>query len=176
MEVLTAREARGWLTTVGFVGLVSTDDGFPALPPAGFHRIDCWYPESSGKKVALARWMHRVLRAEEVLIWVRNWHVWPSMGHPPLMNRLRQAMGHSQSLEEFPAQLFSVNEAEDAVSLLIVPLQFSWDCLVAGSNFRFLCFFSHDGYYSLMTHDPILLAELHQSIFSGNWGKPKTSI
>jgi hypothetical protein len=174
MRVLTASEALVWLGPAGFVGSASLVNGFPALPPPSFERIDCWLPERSGKKVALARWIHRLVHGDdEVLIWVRNWEVWPSMGHLPLLDRLRQAMGQAKSVEKFPAHLFSTDEADDAVSVLILALEFSWDCLVVGSTFRFLCFFSHDGYYSPMSNDKSLLAQLHQSIASGNWGTLK---
>src|ERR1041385_8011743 len=172
MRVLTESEARTWLANIGIVDLGPAGHGFPAFPPPGFQRIDCWCPENSGKKVALARWMHRQLQTDnEILIWVRKWNVWPSMGHLPLLHRFREALGQPKDLEEFPAQLFSADESDDAVSLLILALEFSWDCCLVGAKHRFLCFFSHDGYYSPMTNDQALFAQMHQSISSGNWGK-----
>jgi hypothetical protein len=175
MRVLTSAESRRWLDSIGFRSPLSATDSFPLLPPTGFGQLNCSYPTNSGKKVALARWLHRSVATDnEVLIWLQNWTVWPSMGHLPLIHRLREALGENKSLDDFPAQVFSSEEGEDAISVLTLALEFFWDCLLVGSNLRFVCFFSHDGYYSPMTNDAILLAQLRKSLSSGNWGIMKS--
>jgi hypothetical protein len=62
----------------------------------------------------------------------------------PLFARLRQALGESRPLIEAPGHLLTPDEADDAVSILVVSLQFVWNCHILTSSGRDAVFVSHD--------------------------------
>lgn len=113
---------------------------------------------------------HRLKDDSCALVWLKNWGVWQSSGHVHLLLRLRQALGENRSLDETPGHLFSANESDDAVSVLILSLEFYWDCLLVGSALNFACGVSHDEYYSIMGKDDSIMLEIENKLASGKWG------
>src|SRR5208282_2944774 len=104
-------------------------------------------PKGSGQKAALTKWLYSFIKTEEqVLVFLRNWEVFPSAGHIPLLLRLRQAHGQAQSLAEYPGHLLTNHEADDGISLLLLSAEFFWDCFVLGKSAQTALFISHDEY------------------------------
>lgn len=160
MKCLTETECLRWIHASGVQGEFSTAlDLLSALPNLGLDSMNFALPRDPGRRVALARaifWQSKY-RAS-VLVWLRNWMVWPSSGHLPLVLRLRQALGCNKLLEDAPGNLLETNELEDALSLFIVALEFSWDCFVADAELRLICFASHDEKITLMSTDKQFLS------------------
>jgi hypothetical protein len=82
----------------------------------------------------------------ELLLWVDDWAVWPSVQHMPLFSRFRQAFGETRPLIEAPGHLVLPNEADDAISIITMPLLFLWDCHVLTASGREAVYVSHDAY------------------------------
>ena len=82
---------------------------------------------------------------------MRNWEIFPSSGHVPLLLRLRQALGEPRPVEEFPACIFAVNEADDAISVMLLSILFFWDCLVVPASGDPVFYASHDEFCDFFT-------------------------
>jgi hypothetical protein len=172
MKFVTEKEALSWLEGCGLPTSHCADatDFFGEIPFPNLSAIRYTLPTDSGKKVALARAVFsRAKFQSNVLVWLRNWMVWPSCAHLPLVLRLRQAMGSERSLDETPCHLSEPSESDDAVSLLIVSLVCCWDCLVFDANQRLICFVSHDEYMILMSTDEMFLNEIGARFESAKW-------
>jgi hypothetical protein len=64
----------------------------------------------------------------------------------PFFTRFRQAFGEDRPLIEAPGHLVTPEEVEDALSILVVSVQFCWDCHVLSAAGRDAVFVSHDEY------------------------------
>jgi hypothetical protein len=112
-----------------------------------FARVEHPHPTDSGRKVCLAKSVFHTLGSGETLIWVANWEVWPSSGHLPLSLRFREALGEKRPLDEAPGHLAGAEEIDDGISVVIMALEFFWDCLVLHSSGENMFFASHDEYW-----------------------------
>jgi hypothetical protein len=118
---------------------------YPNITSPPFHFVEFTIPADSGQKVAFGRFLYSLVEpAPELLFWLGDWAVWPSSQHMPLFARLRQALGESRPLIEAPGHLLTPDEADDAVSILVVSLQFVWNCHILTSSGRDAVFVSHD--------------------------------
>lgn len=163
MNCLTESECLNWLNQMGMPTSQFSKpvEFFAGLPFSGFTAKRFSIPEGSGRKVALARaifWQSKLESA--ALVWLRNWMVFPSCAHIPLALRLREAMGCRESLEERPGILVEPNRLDDATSLLIISLEFLWDCLIVDATLRLICFVSHDEHLLLMSKDDAFVAQI----------------
>jgi hypothetical protein len=118
-----------------------------------FTRSEYPHPTDSGRKVALARSVLQAFGSGETLIWVENWEVYPSSGHLPLAQRFREALGEKRLLNEAPGHLAGVEEKDDAISVVIMALEFFWDCLALHSSGEDMLFISHDEYWWFASKD-----------------------
>jgi hypothetical protein len=172
MKLVTEKECLSWLERFGMQTSQYSDaaDLISELPFPNLASIRYTLPEDSGKKVCLARTLFWQAKLEStVLVWLRNWMVWPSCAHMPLVLKLRQAMGGVQPLEDAPGHLFEQSETDDAVSLLIVCLVSYWDCFIFDSSRRLICFVSHDNYMILMSVDQAFLHQLGDVLETAKW-------
>jgi hypothetical protein len=117
----------------------------PDIQSPPFHFVEFKPPTDSGRKVAFSRFLYsQIDPAPELLFWLGDWAVWPSSQHMPLFTRFRQALGESRPLIDAPGHLLTPEEADDAVSILLVSLQFVWNCHILTSSGRDAVFVSHD--------------------------------
>ena len=147
MRFLSDSECVAWCVQHGYATRESTDEPSPTILDfeSDFHFVDFNFPNDSGKKVWLARTLYSLLdSAAELLIWLDDWDVWPSSQHMPLFRRFRESLGEHRPLIETPGHLLVPTEAEDGVSILIVALQFIWNCHVLSGSGREAVFVSHD--------------------------------
>ncbi|MEI7733196.1 MAG: hypothetical protein WCO56_26735 [Verrucomicrobiota bacterium] len=149
MRFLTQEDSFEWCkhhafkVTVSSNGLYETRD----LESVSSHSIRFSPPSDSGKKVALARAIVEQWELKSgMLLWVQNWGVWPSSGHLPLMGLVRTALGEKRSLHLTPGHLAGLEDKDAAVSILVVSLEFFWDCLVCTAEDGNAFFTSHDEY------------------------------
>jgi hypothetical protein len=174
MEAITPDECLKWLQAHGVptVQAVYHNELLQNLTSAGFETIKFQLPKESGRKVALARLTFKQFKSDShVLVWLQNWEVFASTGHKPLLIRLRQAMGCSTELEATPGHIFPLEELADAISILIVSLEFCWDCLVVGTNTNLVFFISHDDFYLIMSSEKQTLSGVQSILESGKWGR-----
>jgi hypothetical protein len=163
MKYMSFEQSVSWLTQRVPSG--ATIKGRPRLKAFGFDTFTCALPHDSGKKVALTKYLYGFLKTEEqVLVFVRNWQVFPSSAHVPLMLRLRQALGEAQSLAECPGHLLSKDESDDGISLMLLCAEFFWDCFVLGASGKTALFISHDEYFEFYTQDPATLVEFKRLV------------
>jgi hypothetical protein len=102
-----------------------------------------------GERVVRARAVMEWLRSGgEMLLWLGDWAVWPSMQHEPLFTRFREAFGEHRPLIDAPGHLIAPDEIDDGISVLTTALWFLWDCHVfsARRGPMFVC--SHDEWNS----------------------------
>jgi hypothetical protein len=173
VKAINEKSALKWLGDIGMpVGQYPTPSAFfHDIPFPHVASIRYTLPKKSGQKVALARHLFGHLEPKgETFVWLRNWNVFKSAGHIPLVTTLRRGMGCLERLEESPCHLFLENEIDDAISLLIVSLIFIWDCFVVDSDQRLMCFVSHDEYLVLMSKDQALLDKIGGVFESAKWG------
>src|SRR5438105_3510313 len=76
---------------VGEIEIAYSDHRFPAQCENKLHAARSAFACFSG--------------AEEILVWIRAWEVFPSCSHEPLFNRFRQGFGEVRSLLEAPGHL-----------------------------------------------------------------------
>lgn len=174
MRSITENECLLWIKDQGIqtTQYVNAADFLRGMPFQNFAAVRFSLPKDSGQRVALARGLLFQLKPQSnILVRLRNWMVWPSSGHVPLVARLRQAMGCEKALEEQPGHLFDSTEIDDVISLLIVSLEFYWDCFIVDSNQRLLCFVSHDGHMVLMSRDQAYLEHVREMIETAKWGR-----
>jgi hypothetical protein len=168
MRVLNINECLTWLKGHGFVGSESLGDLIGSIPCSKSGILKYPFPKDSGKKVVLARLLFQLLKSDtNFFVLIRNWNVWPSSGHIPLLLRLREALGSDKPLDEYPGHLFSENEGNDVISTLVLSLQFNWDCLLVGDNVRIACFISHDEHFFIMSANDALLKKCEDILKSG---------
>ena len=126
-------------------------------------------PEDSGSKVALAKMVTETLvTAPEVLLWVSDWQIWPSSGHLPLFDRFRQVHGERRTLSDSPGHLAGCTEVDDIISILVVSMEFFWNCLAITSTGDAAFFTSHDEFFKFFAEPPIL-REFRKKLESGGW-------
>jgi hypothetical protein len=171
MKSLTTPECIALLKQYGVA--ITDDERFSQVlkkaPFSAFHTANFPLPKDSGRKVALMRLLFGQIGTDcDVLIWLKNWEVWGSSGHEPLVIRLREALGCNQALDETPGHLFSSAEADDVISFLILSAEFFWDCLVLSSDLRVTLFLSHDEFYSIVCKEQENLARIRDILEKGN--------
>lgn len=140
MRCLTYEQCAEWCAhrnfpTRHFEGYIVGPDPDIQSPPFQFVRFKP--PIDSGHKVAFARFLYGLVNpAPELLFWLGDWSVWPSSQHMPLFTRFLEAFGETRPLIEAPGFLLTPAESDDAVSILIVALQFCWDCHILTASGR----------------------------------------
>jgi hypothetical protein len=140
---------------------IQTLSGLPLLAEVGYSGVSNRFPTDSGRKAMLAKIFLKSFGAEEtVLVYLRGWQIFPSGGHMPLLLRLRQSLGESRSLTDYPAHLFSKTEVDDAISVVILALEFFWDCFLMGETGELTVFISHDEYYEILAASPSAMDHL----------------
>lgn len=141
----------------------------PDIQSPPFHFVEFTLPADSGRKVAFGRFLYTLVDpAPELLFWLDDWAVWPSSQHMPLFTRFRQALGEHRPkhrpLIDAPGQLLTPEEADDAVSILVVSLQFVWNCHILTSSGRDAVFISHDEFGWFASHDESVAESVRRQI------------
>src|SRR5689334_8797579 len=167
-----------FLTPAEFVSWCK-ERGYPAGPregrtvpiadknPTGFSFVQFSIPSDSGRKVAFGRFLYSLIKpVPEVLLWLDEWAVWPSSQHMPLLTRFREAFGEHRPLISAPGQLVQSSETEDAISVLVVALEFVWDCHIISASGREAVFISHDEYGWYGSRDASETAAVQQKLVS----------
>ena len=168
MKCLTYDECAEWCSrrdfpTRNFEGYVVGPKPDLQTPP--FHFVSFTLPTDSGRKVVFARFLCSLLdAAPELLIWLGDWGVWPSSQHLPLFTRFREALGEHRPLIEAPGHLLTPDESEDSVSILVVSLQFVWDCHILTASGRDAVFVSHDEVGWFATRDESIAKIVRQKM------------
>jgi hypothetical protein len=168
MQFLSYAQCAEWCSQRGFPtrqmeGYIVGPD--PDLQPPEFHFAEFTPPVDSGRKVWLARFLYPLLQPQgELLIWLGDWAVWPSSQHMPLFTRFREAFGEKRRLIEAPGHLLTLEEADDAISIISVSLLFMWNCHVLSDSGRDAVFISHDEFGWFATRDPAVAATTREKI------------
>lgn len=143
----------------------------PDLQSPPFHFVEFKPPTDSGRKVAFARMLYSLIDPKpELLMWLGDWAVWESSNHMPLFTRLRQALGERRPLIDAPGHLLTADESDDAISVLIVSLQFIWDCHVLTASGRDALFVSHDEYGWFASRSELVAASVRRK-FEKDWNE-----
>jgi len=137
----------------------------PDIQSPLFHFVEFTLPTDSGRKVAFGRFLYSLVDPPpELLFWLGDWAVWPSSQHMPLFSRFCQALGEGRPLIDAPGHLLMPNEADDAVSILVVSLQFVWNCHILTSSGRDAVFISHDEFGWFASRDESVAESVRQQI------------
>lgn len=125
---------------------------YPDLLDRRYGTVSYLLPSDSGRKVALAKQiLDRLEAPPEMLLWLREWEVFPSCGHVPVIVRFREACGTTAPLDETPGHVAAWEERDDALSILVMSLEFCWDCFVLSSEGDTIIFVSHDEFIQVLT-------------------------
>jgi hypothetical protein len=168
MRCITYSECAGWSARRDFPtrhieGYIVGSHPDITSPP--FHFVGFTLPVDSGKKVAFGRFLYSLVDpAPELLFWLGDWAVWPNSQHMPLFMRFRQAIGESRRLIDAPGHLLTPEESDDAVSILVVSLQFVWNCHILTSSGRDAVFVSHDEFGWFASRDESVAESVRQKI------------
>ena len=165
MRFLTHPECVAWCEAHGFPLRALPGGHLPESQPNGLELTPYYPPADSGQKVGLATLLWWLLEPQsDVLLWLGAWDVWPSSGHMPLFERLRQAFGESRPVDEAPGLLVSPSEADDGISVLLLALLFVWDCHVVSGTGTDAVFVSHDEYGWFGTRDSARLSRAVETL------------
>jgi hypothetical protein len=170
MKFLSHEECVSWCAVHGYS--LSTRDGqpYPEIEPQGFHYAEFLLPKDSGAKVALAREALRAIGGSSgTLIWLRNWEVWPSSGHVPVIKSVRRALGENRNLQETPGHIPLADEDDEALSILIICLEFFWDCVMLAPGGCSFFYTSHDEYFVLGSKDEAAVEGLTSFVEKAGW-------
>jgi hypothetical protein len=168
MRCLTYAECAEWCSRRSFPtrhieGYVV--DPAPEIQSPPFHFVKFALPADSGRKVAFGRFLYSLVDpAPELLFWLGDWAVWPSSQHMPLFSRFRQGLGEDRPLIDAPGHLLTPDETDDAVSILVVSLQFVWDCHILTSSGRDAVFVSHDEFGWFASRDQSVAESVRRQI------------
>ena len=174
MRFLTPNECVTWCLERGYPAGACEASSIPVADkrPAGFHFAEFSHPADSGRKVWLARFLYSLIDpAPELLLWIGDWAVWPSSQHVSLFTRFRQAFGELRPLIDAPGQLVAPVEADDAVSIITVSLQFIWDCHIITASGRDAVFVSHDEHGWFGSRDASVADAVRGQIERGEGGR-----
>ncbi|MGJ4946764.1 hypothetical protein [Bradyrhizobium sp. HKCCYLS20291] len=139
VEFMSRREATKWCT----INQVSLDQ--TGLPDCADPEQKFDIPVDAQKRVQLVRAiMQEFSESRSLLVWLDDWMVWESGQWMPLFSRLRLSYGETRRLIEAPAQLFSVDQIEDATSFVVASVLFLFDCYIVCPQQRRIVMFSHD--------------------------------
>ena len=81
-------------------------------------------------------------------------------------------VNHPEPLEETPGHIFDSTETDDPASLVILSLEFYWDCLIVAAERPVICLLSHDEYCAFFSEKGEDLNAIREIFSSGNWGTP----
>ena len=130
------------------------------------------YPSDSGKKTALVKMLVNKSKPKgSMLVQTSGCHIWPSSGHVPLLLRLRESLGTNDSLEQYPGLLFQNGEINDVISVLIICVQFLWDCSLCEQGGGTIIMLSHDGWYRYGSNNSEKMDGIKLILSSGTWGE-----
>jgi hypothetical protein len=150
MRCLTYAEAAEWCRRCGYPVIDADSYGRPSPDiRRQFREIGLVPFTDLGEPVVRARQIMEWMSAGgEVLLWLRNWAVWPSMQHMPLFTRFREGFGEHRPLIEAPAQVITPSQLDDGISVLVIAMWSLWDCAVFSERRGpvFIC--SHDEWNS----------------------------
>jgi hypothetical protein len=146
MRCLSDDESADWCRERGYPVTANGAYGRPApLLDDRFSVVPLALPGDVGRRVSLAREaIQWVGRNGALLLWIDQWDVWPSAQHDALLTRFRQAFGETRPLSKAPGHFFEPSQFDDALSVLIVAMLFSWDCHVLSAVRGPVFFTCHD--------------------------------
>jgi len=152
MKAISDEACAAWCVANGLViDETATNRGLLSVPSSGDYReVRGNTPASAGKLLHLMRvFAAAILNQGEVLVWIREWSVWPSSEHLPLFQSLREAMGVRESLSQKPGMLFGVEEREAFISVAFTAILFLWDVYLVAADGRALLLASHNEYITV---------------------------
>jgi hypothetical protein len=157
MRILSNEECVEWCRERGYPTYESPGHTVPRASerPENFHSVEFRTPADSGRRVWLARELLSLLNPKpELLLWIGDWSVWPTCEHMPLFGRLRAALGENRPLIEAPGHVLSPADADDALSLLVLSMLFSWGAHVIHGSGRDVIHVDHhdEGWFASRDH------------------------
>jgi len=151
MRVLTYFECAEWCAKRGFPtrqyeGCHASPDFDTAAIEAGpFHLLRFDVQKDVDQLVSEARQLYSLMGPEpEVLLWFGDWGVWSYSQHMPLLTRFRKGLAEDRPLIEAPGHLLAADDADDAISMVVMALLFSWNCHLLAASGRDAVTVSHD--------------------------------
>ncbi len=96
-------------------------------------------------------------RAGTVLLWVREYDIWPSSEHLPLERAIRERWADSGTHESHPGLLADPGDPrqwDDLISYTYLAMNFGWGITLAGDRGGRVVHANHDGYLWAMASDP----------------------
>ena len=164
MRILTPEECQSWC---GERNIPLRESGWirPDIGAETSHVVEVPYPDDSGAKVSLARFLLSLVEPDpETLLLIDDWDVWPSSQHMPLFTRFREALGEHRPLIEAPGHLVTAADMDDAVSIVATSLLFIWDCYGISSSGHDIFYFSHDEFCYFASSDPSVAARVTEQL------------
>ncbi len=134
----------------------------------GYKSMRQRHPKDSGAKTSVAKQLCGFVSEDRPsFVCVDNCDIWPSSGHLPLLARLRESLGERRSINEFPGHIFEASERDDAISLVMLAMQFYWDCWVVSDDARRIAFVSHDEFFNFFSPEEGLIQKYQASVRGG---------
>lgn len=160
MKCIDATEAAAWMAT----SLPTTDPGFRRSVPGAIARPRSYENLPAGHVLFFAkaalRWVIEgagvTERASEVLLWVREYDIWPSSEHLPLEKALRERWPDSGTHETRPGLLAAPSDPrqhDDLVSYAYLAMNFGWGITLAGNRGGRVVHANHDGFLWALADD-----------------------
>lgn len=158
---MTATECRQWAKDI--LGPQELDD---RVSLGYFYELALRLPTDVGRKTALARWLTSLAigRDADILLWVREFGVWPTSENQALYYGYRHFAGDIRDLSAAPGHLFSKDDSEFMECFLGLALYFFWDALIIVPSAGLILELSNDEVLELHSKDQLILAVLEADL------------
>jgi hypothetical protein len=126
MRIIGKEDTVRWLSAKG----VSVWNDIPSFRKF-YKALNSQIPADSGRKTAIGRALASHFNtADESLLWIHEFGIWPSSEDPNLFERFRQSLGEPRPLFDAPGHIFTQTDLKDVASLLSLVLYFIWGAVL----------------------------------------------
>lgn len=162
MRILTSQESNDVVRRSG----VSVADGVVSLIAGGKpSTATVALPSSSGRQAFVAdRIFEECVEAQQWLIWILAWGIWPTEEYPEIWMELRARYGDERPLLEAPGHLLGAAERDLARGLFRLAILFGWDALLVPDPATVVASISHDELIFLYSADGRILETLRHDL------------
>lgn len=158
MRILDNNETLQWLNAKKILSADEKINTSGFLDPIRFS-----IPVDAGIKANISKnLISFISSADEAMLWINEFGIWPSCEIWPLFNGFRKSIGEHAPLYEKPGHVFSDIDGDMVVALLGMVLFFYWGAILASPSKNLIIKISHDEWLDIYAKDKNVLCEIEE--------------